>query len=70
MSFLHVGKIIVYGSFLNIKLEIWIFAVIIGCVMMAGTILANKFVRKINTETFKKYVSVVMIIMGIYMIFF
>lgn len=70
VSFLHIGKIIVYGSLLDIKFEIWLFAVLIGCVMIAGTLLGNRFVKKINIESFEKYVSIIMIVMGLYMILF
>lgn len=68
VSVLHIGKIIVYGSLINIKLELWIFAIVVGCVMIGGTMLANKYVEKFKPVTFNKYVSIVMILMGIYMI--
>ena len=68
VSVLHVAKILVYRSLMDIQHEIWIFSVIIGCVMIVGTILANRFVGKIKPEPFQKYVSFVMILMGLYML--
>lgn len=68
VSVLHVGKIIVYGSLMNIKLELWIFAAFIGCIMIVGTVMANIFVGKFKTEYFNNYVSIIMALMGIYMI--
>ena len=70
VSILHIGKIIVYGSLLDIKYEIWLFAVLVGCVMIAGTLLGNRFIIKVNLKSFEKYVSFIMIIMGLYMIIF
>lgn len=70
VSVLHIGKIIVYGSILNISPDIWIVAAIIGLVMIGGTMLARKYIKKIKPESFEKYVSIIMIFMGVYMILF
>lgn len=68
VSIIHIGKIIVYGSLMNIEWKLWIFAIIIGCIMMVGTLLAKAFIGKIKVESFDLYVSVVMLLMGVYMV--
>lgn len=45
-----------------------IFAIAIGCIMMLGTFLAKKFIGKFKVESFDMYVSVAMLLMGIYMV--
>ncbi len=68
VSVIHIGKIIVYGSLMNIEWKLWIFAIAIGCIMMLGTLLAKKFIGKFKVESFDMYVSVAMLLMGIYMV--
>lgn len=68
VSVLHIAKLLVYNSMMNINFEFWIFSIVIGGVMLIGTVVANKFINKLNPKKFETYVSVMMIIMGIYMI--
>lgn len=68
VSIIHIAKIIVYGSIMNIERKLWVFAIIIGGIMMLGTFLAKKFIGKIKGKSFDLYVLVTMLLMGIYMV--
>ena len=40
-----------------------------GAAMIAGTLVANKFIKNMDKEKFQKYVAILLCVVGAYMLF-
>ncbi|MGC6173934.1 sulfite exporter TauE/SafE family protein [Lacrimispora sp. 38-1] len=67
---MHIVKTIVYGKLMNISLEAAFTGVLMGAAMIFGTFCANRIIKKMSKDNFQKYVSVLLCIVGVYMIIF
>lgn len=69
VSVLHIGKIIVYKSMMDIELNVWLLGLSISVFMIVGTVLANLCLKKFNLKAFHHYVSLAIALMAVYLIF-
>jgi uncharacterized membrane protein YfcA len=69
-SVLHIVKILIYGSLLNIPVEIWLQGIIMGLVMVLGTFIAKHYVQKMAYVKFQNMIAVLLGIVAVYMIIF
>jgi uncharacterized membrane protein YfcA len=65
---MHIIKIILYKKYLEIRMEIMIYGIIIGIVMILGSYVGKKLVEKISRKYFQIIIEICLIISGIQMI--
>ena len=65
---LHVVKIFVYGSLMDIPKDIWILGITMGLIMLFGTYLAKLLLEKIEINIFQTIASILLGIVSVYMI--
>ena len=65
---MHGVKMIIYQQFITLDKQFWLLAVLLGGAMVLGTWTANKYIEKITPENFQKFVSVLLIMIGLVML--
>lgn len=65
---MHVVKTVVYGTTLSLDGSFWGLAALLGAAMVAGTWAANRFLRRVSTAAFERYVLVLLAALSIYLI--
>lgn len=66
---MHILKIAVYSK-ISVLTHVIMTGFVMGIAMIAGTIIANKFIKNMKKNMFQKYVAVLLCIVGIYMVIF
>lgn len=66
---MHILKIAVYSK-ISAPTHVIMTGFVMGIAMIAGTIIANKFIKNMKKNMFQKYVAVLLCIVGIYMVIF
>ena len=67
---MHILKIIVYSKLTDVNLKSALIGISMGVCMFVGTYVAKHFIKKVEKGKFQKYVSVLLIIVGLYMLVF
>ncbi|MHA6522926.1 sulfite exporter TauE/SafE family protein [Tessaracoccus sp. G1721] len=65
---MHAVKTVVYGTTLTLDGSFWGLAAILGATMVAGTWVANRFLRRVSVKGFERYVLVLLATISIYLI--
>ncbi len=65
---MHGVKLIIYQQFISLDQEFWLLAILLGIAMILGTWTAKRIIEKITPENFQKYISVLLIAIGLYML--
>lgn len=66
---MHVVKAVVYNKFNLMNGDIFLTGIMIGASMMLANYVANRFIRNVNKQLYKKLVAGVMIIASIFLFF-
>lgn len=64
---MHILKTVIYSRFSGVTIETLTIGLIMGLAMIAGTLVANRFIRRIEKDKFQKYVAVLLCFVGAYM---
>ncbi len=64
---MHLVKSLVYGKFSEMTLQAGILGLAMGVCMLVGTYVARHFIKDMPKDKFKKYVSILLLAVGIYM---
>lgn len=67
---MHIMKTVIYNSVAEVSLQAIVLGLIMGATMIAGTYCANRFIKKIEKKRFQKYVAVLLLAIGVYMLVF
>lgn len=67
---MHILKTIVYSKLASMNLQALLIGLIMGAAMIAGTLVANKFIKNMEKDKFQKYVAILLCIVGAYMLIF
>jgi uncharacterized protein len=65
---MHAVKLVIYQQFISFDKEFWIVALFMGAAMILGTWVAKRAIEKVAKEKFQVYISVLLILLGIYML--
>ena len=65
---MHGVKLIIYQQFISLDQQFWLLAILLGIAMILGTWTAKRFIEKITPENFQKYISILLIAIGLYML--
>lgn len=65
---MHGVKLIIYQQFISLDHQFWLLAILLGIAMILGTWTAKRIIEKITPENFQKYISVLLIAIGLYML--
>jgi len=65
---MHGVKLIIYQQFIVLDQQFWLLAILLGIAMILGTWTAKRIIERITPENFQKYISVLLIAIGIYML--
>ena len=65
---MHGVKLIIYQQFITLDQQFWLLAFLLGIAMILGTWTAKRIIEKITPENFQKYISVLLIAIGLYML--
>lgn len=65
---MHVVKTIVYQKYLNIGIDAMILGLFIGVAMIFGTWVGKKVIEKLSLEIFRKFVTILLVVIGLEMI--
>ena len=65
---MHGVKLIIYQQFISLDQQFWLLAILLGIAMILGTWTAKRFIEKITPESFQKYISILLIVIGLYML--
>jgi uncharacterized membrane protein YfcA len=65
---MHIVKILVYGKLVNLPPNTINLGLLMGLAMIFGTYVANRFIKNIKKEIFQKYVTVLLCVVGAYML--
>jgi len=60
-------KTAVYGSLTDLGWNDVLVGIAMGTAMVAGTFLANSLIRNVEKGKFRKYVAVLLLLVGVYM---
>lgn len=66
---MHILKTIIYSKLASLNLQTLIVGLVMGAAMVAGTLVANKFIKKMDKNKFQKYVAILLCVVGAYMLF-
>lgn len=66
---MHVVKALVYNKFNLMNGDIFLTGIMIGASMMLANYVANRFIRNINKQFYKKLVAIVMILASVFLFF-
>lgn len=67
---MHLLKTVIYGSLMDVPAHAIFTGFAMGGVMVLGTFCANRFIRNMSKDKFQKYVAVVLLVVGGYMLIF
>lgn len=67
---MHILKTIIYSNLSFLTWKAILTGLIMGSAMVAGTIVANRFIRNMDKNKFQKYVAVLLCVVGGYMLIF
>lgn len=67
---MHILKIVIYSKLTSLSSETLVTGLIMGVAMAGGTIVANRFIKKMDKDKFQKYVALLLCIVGAYMLVF
>lgn len=67
---MHILKTIIYSKLSSLTLEALLTGLVMGGAMVAGTLVANKFIKNMDKNKFQKYVAVLLVVVGGYMLIF
>lgn len=65
---MHILKTIVYSKFAGMTIQTFTTGLIMGLAMVAGTLVANRFIRNMDKNKFQKYVAILLCAIGAYML--
>ncbi|HML39588.1 MAG TPA: sulfite exporter TauE/SafE family protein [Bellilinea sp.] len=65
---MHGVKLIIYQKFISLDQQFWLLAILLGIAMILGTWSAKRIIEKITPENFQKYISILLIAIGLYML--
>jgi uncharacterized protein len=65
---MHAVKLVIYQQFISLDQQFWLLALLLGIAMILGTWSAKRVIEKISPENFQKYISVLLIAIGLYMV--
>ena len=65
---MHGVKLIIYQQFISLDQQFWLLAILLGIAMILGTWAAKRIIEKITPENFQKYISFLLIAIGLYML--
>jgi len=65
---MHVVKTVIYQNFITLDRDFWVLASLMGLAMILGTWAAKRIIEKLSPERFQKFVTVLLIAIGIYMV--
>lgn len=65
---MHAVKSVVYGTMLSLRSEFWVLGGLLGVAMVAGTWVANRYIKKAHTAGFERYVLLLLAVVGVYLI--
>jgi len=65
---MHAVKTLIYQNFIRLDQHFWILAGLMGLAMILGTWIAKRFIEKISPVIFQKYVSFLLLAIGLYML--
>ena len=65
---MHILKTFVYSKLASLTYQTLLVGLVMGLAMIAGTLVANKFIRNMDKNIFQKYVAVLLCVIGVYMV--
>ena len=65
---MHGVKLTIYQQFISLDQQFWLLAILLGIAMVLGTWAAKRIIEKITPENFQKYISLLLIAIGLYML--
>lgn len=67
---MHILKTIIYSKLASLTLQTLLVGLVMGTAMVAGTLVANKFIKNMDKNKFQKYVAILLCVVGAYMLIF
>lgn len=67
---MHILKTIIYSKLTSLTCELLLTGLIMGVAMIAGTFVANRFIKNMDKNKFQKYVAILLCAVGGYMLIF
>lgn len=67
---MHILKTIIYSKLTSLTTETFLIGFIMGISMVVGTLVANRFIKKMDKNKFQKYVAGLLVVVGGYMLIF
>lgn len=65
---MHAVKSVVYGTILSLDSQFWALGALLGVAMVAGTWVANRYIKKASPAGFERYVLVLLAVVAVYLI--
>ena len=65
---MHIVKTAIYQNFITLDRNFWVLASLMGLAMILGTWAAKRVIEKLSPERFQKFVTVLLIAIGLYMV--
>jgi uncharacterized membrane protein YfcA len=65
---MHITKILVYKRLMGLSLDAALIGLEMGAAMILGSFASNRFIRKMKRESFQRFVTILLILVGLYMI--
>lgn len=65
---MHIVKTVIYGGTLDLDSSFWSLAVLLGGAMVAGTWVANRFLRRVSAAGFERYVLFLLAAISLFLI--
>jgi hypothetical protein len=65
---MHAVKTVVYGKMLSLDRDFWLLGGLLGIAMIAGTWVANRYIKRASPAGFERYVLVLLAIVATYLI--
>lgn len=65
---MHAVKTVIYQNFIQLDQHFWVLAGLMGLAMIAGTWAAKRVIEKLSPDRFQKFVTVLLIAIGLYMV--
>jgi uncharacterized membrane protein YfcA len=65
---MHAVKMVVYGKVLRLDREFWLLGGMLGIAMIAGTWVANRYLKRASPARFERYVLAMLAIVAIYLL--
>lgn len=65
---MHILKTVIYAKLSSLTWKALLIGLIMGFTMIVGTLVANRFIEKMDKNKFQKYVNVILCVVGGYML--